>query len=367
MEISQRLAQESGLSAERVRQTLALFDEGATVPFIARYRKEKTGALDETQIRDLAHRYEFHKELEARKETVLATIREQGKLTPELEAKIKETADRDRARRPLSALQAQADDPGAQGPRSRPGAPGPLARRPGRSGSRSGRRGGPLSQSREGRRDGRSGPPGRLRHPGRGMGRRSPMLRKWLRALIAGEGFLLSAARKESAERKTKFEMYYNFREKIDSLPSHRILALLRGREGKSPQAGARIPQGQGRPPFRLPGHPPSPQRGRPQAPGDGRRRHRPAAGPLRGNRDPPRAADAGRSRGVRRLRREPPRPAHGRAGRPPGRHRHRSRLPHRLQGRGRGRAPAGSSNPAPSTPTSPRTTPTGPAWPSTR
>src|SRR5437660_359259 len=67
---------------------IALLDEGATVPFIARYRKEVTGNLDEVQIRDIQEKLEYFRELEDRRETVLASIAEQGKLTPELKARI---------------------------------------------------------------------------------------------------------------------------------------------------------------------------------------------------------------------------------------------------------------------------------------
>jgi len=67
---------------------IALLDEGATVPFIARYRKEVTGNLDEVQIRDIQEKLEYFRELEERRETVLASIAGQGKLTPELQAKI---------------------------------------------------------------------------------------------------------------------------------------------------------------------------------------------------------------------------------------------------------------------------------------
>src|SRR2546430_3134195 len=67
---------------------IELLDEGATVPFIARYRKEVTGNLDEVQIRDIQEKLEYFRELEERRETVLASIAEQGKLTPELKAKI---------------------------------------------------------------------------------------------------------------------------------------------------------------------------------------------------------------------------------------------------------------------------------------
>jgi uncharacterized protein len=67
---------------------IELLDEGATVPFIARYRKEVTGNLDEVQIREIQEKLEYFRELEERRETVLASIAEQGKLTPELKAKI---------------------------------------------------------------------------------------------------------------------------------------------------------------------------------------------------------------------------------------------------------------------------------------
>src|SRR5882724_12938774 len=67
---------------------IGLLDEGATVPIIARYRKEVTGNLDEVQIRDIQEKLEYFRELEERRETVLASISAQGKLTPELQAKI---------------------------------------------------------------------------------------------------------------------------------------------------------------------------------------------------------------------------------------------------------------------------------------
>src|SRR5260370_30671748 len=73
---------------------IALLDEGATVPFIARYRKEVTGNLDEVQIRDIQEKLEYFRDLEDRRETVLASIEEQGKLTPELKAKILATLEK---------------------------------------------------------------------------------------------------------------------------------------------------------------------------------------------------------------------------------------------------------------------------------
>ena len=76
------------LPLQSVSAVLTLLNEGCTIPFISRYRKERTGGLDEVQITDISELYDRLKELEKRKETILKTIREQEKLTPELEAKI---------------------------------------------------------------------------------------------------------------------------------------------------------------------------------------------------------------------------------------------------------------------------------------
>src|SRR6476659_7792893 len=73
---------------------IALLDEGATVPFIARYRKEATGNLDEVQIRDIQEKLEYFRDLEDRRETILGSIEEQGKLTPELKARIEATLEK---------------------------------------------------------------------------------------------------------------------------------------------------------------------------------------------------------------------------------------------------------------------------------
>ena len=82
--IEQRLAQELSCKPAQVTAAVALMDEGATVPFIARYRKEVTGGLDDTQLRLLEERLSYLRELEERRKTVVASIQEQGKMTPEL-------------------------------------------------------------------------------------------------------------------------------------------------------------------------------------------------------------------------------------------------------------------------------------------
>ena len=82
--IEQRLAQELSAKPAQVAAAIALMDEGATVPFIARYRKEATGGLDDAQLRLLEERLTYLRELEDRRKTIVASIEEQGKMTPEL-------------------------------------------------------------------------------------------------------------------------------------------------------------------------------------------------------------------------------------------------------------------------------------------
>lgn len=90
MDILAILQQELGISYHQVQAAVKLIDEGNTIPFIARYRKEATGSLNDEVLRNLHERLQYLRNLEEKKEQVLATIKEQEKLTPELEKKIKE-------------------------------------------------------------------------------------------------------------------------------------------------------------------------------------------------------------------------------------------------------------------------------------
>lgn len=94
--ISLRLAEEIGVQEQQVLATITLLDEGATVPFVARYRKEVTGGLTDIHLRHIHARLEVLREMEARRETVLSSIQEQGKLTPELEQALLEAETRTR-------------------------------------------------------------------------------------------------------------------------------------------------------------------------------------------------------------------------------------------------------------------------------
>ena len=86
--ISQRIADEIGVKVQQVTAAVGLLDEGATVPFISRYRKEVTGSLDDTQMRQIEERLRYLRELEGRRDSILNSIREQDKLTPSLEQDI---------------------------------------------------------------------------------------------------------------------------------------------------------------------------------------------------------------------------------------------------------------------------------------
>ena len=236
------LSRETGLPARQVENTLALLEEGATVPFIARYRKERTGSLDETQIRDLERRWRTLQELEARRAVVLDSIREQGKLDPGLEGRIRAAATRTELEdlylpyRPRRSTRAD---------KARAAGLEPLARW--------------LAETADPRAD----PPGeaaRFLNPGAGIGTAEEALagaadilaeelahraevRAWLRALALEEGVLAGRVRKEWAGRRSKFEDYYDCRERVARLPSHRFLAMARGEREEVLRLSLELPE----------------------------------------------------------------------------------------------------------------------------
>ena len=88
MDIIAKISEQLGIKRHQTEAAVKLIDEGNTIPFIARYRKEATGALNDEVLRNLSERLTYLRGLEERKETVLASIEEQGKLTDELKAQI---------------------------------------------------------------------------------------------------------------------------------------------------------------------------------------------------------------------------------------------------------------------------------------
>ena len=91
--INELVAAKTGIDLNQVNNTILLLTSGATIPFIARYRKELTGSLDELKIAEIQKQYNYYIELDSRKSTILKTINEQGLLTPELKIKIDNTFD----------------------------------------------------------------------------------------------------------------------------------------------------------------------------------------------------------------------------------------------------------------------------------
>ncbi|MBP5303993.1 MAG: RNA-binding transcriptional accessory protein, partial [Clostridia bacterium] len=92
MDIIKTIALEIGQKEQYVQNVVTLLDEGNTIPFIARYRKEMHGSMDDTSLRTLETRLQYLRNLEERKATVLSSIEEQGKLTPELQEAIEKAA-----------------------------------------------------------------------------------------------------------------------------------------------------------------------------------------------------------------------------------------------------------------------------------
>ncbi|MBP2017072.1 uncharacterized protein J2Z79_000446 [Symbiobacterium terraclitae] len=225
-----RLAREMGLTIAQVERCVALLDEGNTVPFIARYRKEATGEMDETQIRTLQERLAYLRNLEAEKEKVLRVIGEQGKLTPELEQairqaeKLQEVEDLYRPFRPKRRTRAMiARERGLE----------PLAQQMLAQAEKTG--------SPEEIAAAYVNPELQVESPEDALaGARDIVaeivsddaaVRKMARELTAARGVVKSvASEKGDPEKAQEFEMYFDFQEPLRTLPPHRVLALNRGR-----------------------------------------------------------------------------------------------------------------------------------------
>ncbi len=241
MNIIAQLVTDFNLQLFQVENTIALFDEGATVPFIARYRKERTGTLDEIQVRDLQAKYTYYKELDERRATIIESIESQGKLTPELKARIEATLSKTELEdlylpyKPKRTTRAtKAKEAGLE----------PLARW--------------LLDLQDANCD-LQAKAAEFLNPEKDVDTAQKALqgacdilaeelsdnadiRKWLRDLAHDEGLMVSAVKKEFEGQKTKYEMYYNFKENVRTLPSHRILAMLRGEHEKVLRLSLGIP-----------------------------------------------------------------------------------------------------------------------------
>src|SRR5580700_2344294 len=224
--VDQRIADELGVAVRQVTAAVELLDGGATVPFIARYRKEATGTLDDAQLRTLEERLRYLRELDERREAILKEITAQGKLTSELEAQIRAADAKARLEdlylpyKPKRRTKAQiAREAGLE----------PLAdlllADPGRD---------PQAEAANFV-DAERGVPDAVAALD---GARAILVERFaedadligeLREAMAARGTLASKVREGQEEKGAKFADYFDFSEPFARLPAHRILALFRG------------------------------------------------------------------------------------------------------------------------------------------
>ncbi len=229
MDILKQLATELGIRQEQVEATVKLIDEGNTIPFIARYRKEVTGALNDEVLRNLDERLTYLRGLEEKKEQVLRSIEEQGKLTDELKAQIEAAAtmvvleDLYRPYRPKRRTRATV----AQEKGLAPLAELIMAQETAEPLTVSAAA--YISEEKEVK-TAEEAIAGALDIIAEQISDEADY-RGYIRDITMEEGSISSSAKEEDAE--SVYEMYYNFSEKLSTLPGHRILALNRGENEK--------------------------------------------------------------------------------------------------------------------------------------
>ncbi len=230
-----KITTELNLAPRQVIATAVLLDDGATVPFIARYRKEKTGELDEVQITAIRDRLEQLQELDTRRESIISSLKERNLLTAELQAKIDAAETDVDAGGHLPAVPSEETDTRhdreGKGPRS---ARRVVVRARPRDRSAGGRKG-----IRRTRVSGRKSkitksklPKKRLPARATSSPNRSPTMPapgRTLRELYLTKGVLKSKVLFGKEEEGAKFKDYFDWSEPADKAPSHRILAIRRG------------------------------------------------------------------------------------------------------------------------------------------
>ena len=229
MDILKQLTTELGVRYEQVEAAVKLIDEGNTIPFIARYRKEATGALNDEVLRILDERLTYLRGLEEKKEQVLRSIEEQGKLTDELKAQIEAAAtmvvleDLYRPYRPKRRTRATV----AQEKGLAPLAELIMAQETNVPLTESAAA--YISEEKEVK-TAEEAIAGALDIIAEQISDEADY-RGYIRDITMEEGSISSSAKEEGAE--SVYEMYYNFSEKLSTLPGHRILALNRGENEK--------------------------------------------------------------------------------------------------------------------------------------
>lgn len=221
------IAREQSLTAKQVESVISLISEGNTVPFIARYRKEMTGALDEVQIRDIVERWQYIQNLKQRKEEVIRLIEEQGKLSDELRTniekaiKLQEVEDlyrpyKQKRRTKATVAKEKGLEPFALWMLEFPA-----------TGSLDAKAEEFLSEEKgvDTKEEAVSGARDIIAE----MISDDAESRKWIRAETFKAGSIESAVKNEELDEKNVYEMYYEYSEPVNKVVPHRILALNRG------------------------------------------------------------------------------------------------------------------------------------------
>ena len=227
MDIIQQIAKELAVNIKQVTAAVALLDEGATVPFIARYRKEVTGGLDDIQLRTLDERLLYLRELNSRRETILESIESQGKLTAELELAINSADTKTMLEdlylpyKPKRRTKAQIAREAGLEPLAdniyddRNCIPEQLAKQ--------------YINSDKGINDVTAALDGAKQIIMERISEDAELLKE-LRERIWSNGIIHSAVVKDKEQLALKFKDYFDYQEAINKIPSHRALALFRGR-----------------------------------------------------------------------------------------------------------------------------------------
>jgi protein Tex len=214
-----------------VAAVVKLLAEGSTVPFIARYRKEMTGALDEVQIRAIEERRTYLLEFEDRRQTIVASIKEQGKLTPELERKLRDCATKaaledlylpfkPKRRTRATIARERGLEPLAQRILEQPAAGKPLDEAAA------------FVNLEKEVADAEAALAGARDIVAEAVAENAEV-RTLVRDLFSSEGMVATEAVPDKTQEPTKYEQYYNYSEPVSTIPSHRYLAVRRGeREG---------------------------------------------------------------------------------------------------------------------------------------
>jgi uncharacterized protein len=231
LNIPQLLATELNLKPYQVQNALELFAEGATIPFIARYRKERTGEMNEVQLREIEEKYNYLTELEERKSVILKAIAEQGKLTDELKQKIEsclqktELEDlylpyRPKRRTRATAAREKGLEPLAEFIKS-------LNVKNGAAASLEAEAAKYISQEK-GVKTAEEALKGASDILAEEVAEKAE-LRAYLRDYLLEEGVFVSRIKDDRPEGTTKFEMYRNYQMKVKNIAPHNLLALCRG------------------------------------------------------------------------------------------------------------------------------------------